>query len=223
MTLNIKDKPKDGFERVVYAEEDKFNFYSVIAIHNTKRGPALGGCRYFNYQDFNKQEEDVLKLAEAMTYKNSLAELPFGGGKATIHSKINKKDAYSLFGEVLNKLNGTYITAGDMGTVDEDLRGFREYSDHVCNPIGSDSGLGTALGVYYSMLGCVEFKFGQDSLVNKNIFFKGYGKTGSRIASLCKKDGANIEISDLEHKKDLIERDGYKFCRQLQDLSLIHI
>ena len=84
MTLNIKDKPKDGFERVVYAEEDKFNFYSVIAIHNTKRGPALGGCRYFNYQDFNKQEEDVLKLAEAMTYKNSLAELPFGGGKATI-------------------------------------------------------------------------------------------------------------------------------------------
>ena len=48
MTLNIKDKPKDGFERVVYAEEDKFNFYSVIAIHNTKRGPALGGCRYFN-------------------------------------------------------------------------------------------------------------------------------------------------------------------------------
>ena len=168
----------------------------------------MGGCRYFNYQDFNKQEEDVLKLAEAMTYKNSLAELPFGGGKATIHSKINKKDAYSLFGEVLNKLNGTYITAGDMGTVDEDLRGFREYSDHVCNPIGSDSGLGTALGVYYSMLGCVEFKFGQDSLVNKNIFIKGYGKTGSRIASLCKKDGANIEISDLEHKKDLIERDG---------------
>ena len=219
MTLNIKDKPKDGFERVVYAEEDKFNFYSVIAIHNTKRGPALGGCRYFNYQDFNKQEEDVLKLAEAMTYKNSLAELPFGGGKATIHSKINKKDAYSLFGEVLNKLNGTYITAGDMGTVDEDLRGFREYSDHVCNPIGSDSGLGTALGVYYSMLGCVEFKFGQDSLVNKNIFIKGYGKTGSRIASLCKKDGANIEISDLEHKKDLIERDGYKFCSQLQDTS----
>ena len=71
MTLNIKDKPKDGFERVVYAEEDKFNFYSVIAIHNTKRGPALGGCRYFNYQDLNKQEEDVLKLAEAMTYKNS--------------------------------------------------------------------------------------------------------------------------------------------------------
>ena len=84
MTLNIKDKPKDGFERVVFAEEDKFNFFSVIAIHNTKRGPALGGCRYFNYQDLNKQEEDVLKLAEAMTYKNSLAELPFGGGKATI-------------------------------------------------------------------------------------------------------------------------------------------
>ncbi len=204
MTLNIKDKPKDGFERVVYAEEDKFNFYSVIAIHNTKRGPALGGCRYFNYQDFIKQEEDVLKLAEAMTYKNSLAELPFGGGKATIHSKINKKDAYSLFGEVLNKLNGTYITAGDMGTVDEDLRGFREYSDHVCNPIGSDSGLGTALGVYYSMLGCVEFKFGQDSLVNKNIFIKGYGKTGSRIASLCKKDGANIEtwLSESNLDKD---------------------
>ena len=219
MTLNIKDKPKDGFERVVYAEEDKFNFCSVIAIHNTKRGPALGGCRYFNYQDLNKQEEDVLKLAEAMTYKNSLAELPFGGGKATIHSKINKKDAYSLFGEVLNKLNGTYITAGDMGTVDEDLKGFREYSNHVCNPIGSDSGLGTALGVYYSMLGCVEFKYGKESLKNKNIFIKGYGKTGSRIASLCKKDGANIEISDLEHKKDLIERDGYKFCNQLQDTS----
>ena len=219
MSLSIKDKSKDGFERVVYAEDEKFNFNSIIAIHNTKRGPALGGCRYFNYPDLNKQEEDVLKLAEAMTYKNSLAELPFGGGKATIHAKINKKDAYSLFGEVLNKLNGTYITAGDMGTVDEDLRGFREYSDYVCNPIGSDSGLSTAIGVYYSMLGCLEFKYGQESLKNKNIFIKGYGKTGSRIASLCKKDGANIEISDLEHKKDLIEKDGYKFCNRLRDTS----
>jgi len=217
MTLNFKEKKHDGFEQVLYAEDSRLKFQSIVAIHNTNRGPALGGCRYYDYSNIEDQEKDVLKLAEAMTYKNSLAELSFGGGKSTIHAQIDKNDAHDLFAEVLNKLDGKYITAGDMGTVDDDLRGFRKKSKHVCNPIGSDSGLSTAYGVYYSMHGCLDFKYGSTSLKDKNIFIKGYGKTGSRIAAFCKSEGANIEISDLKKNKILIEKDGFEFCEKLEN------
>ena len=80
MSLKFTDLKQDGYERVLLAEEHITGFYSIIAIHNTKRGPALGGCRFFDYHGEDDQKKDVLKLSKAMTYKNSLADLDFGGG-----------------------------------------------------------------------------------------------------------------------------------------------
>lgn len=217
MPLTYKEKKFDDFERVIYAEDKKNKFYSIVAIHNTKRGPALGGCRYYNYLNNEDQEKDVLRLAEAMTYKNSLAEISFGGGKATINSQIDKKNAYELFAEVINKLSGTYITAGDIGIIDSDLKEIKKLSNHVCSSTGSDSGLSTAHGVFYSMQGYMEFINNSSSLEGKNIIIKGYGKVGSRLASLCQAKGANIEILDFINKQKTIISDGYKFCNNLEN------
>ena len=111
MTLIFKDLKHDNYERVLLAQEESTGFHSITAIHNTKRGPALGGCRYFAYQSQEEQLSDVLKLSKAMTYKNSLANLDFGGGKATVNAKVAKNQFYELFAQVLKTLDGTYITA----------------------------------------------------------------------------------------------------------------
>ena len=82
MTLIFKDLQHDEYERVLLSQDESLGFECITAIHNTNRGPALGGCRYFSYQTYEDQLTDVLKLSKAMTYKNSLANLDFGGGKS---------------------------------------------------------------------------------------------------------------------------------------------
>ena len=217
MSLKFTEITKPGYERILVAEESISGFYSITSIHNTKRGPALGGCRYFNYNSNQEQETDVLNLSKAMTYKNSLANLDFGGGKATVNAKVSKSNMYELFAEVLNKLDGSYITAGDIGMVDEDLVNLKKYSKFVCSTLGTDSGQSTAFGVFNAMIGYNEFANNSHSLKNKKIIIKGYGKVGSRLASFCKEQGALIEIVDFQEKKNLIEEDGYSFIADYKD------
>ena len=217
MTLIFKDLKHDNYERVLLAKEESTGFHSITAIHNTKRGPALGGCRYFGYQSQEEQLFDVLKLSKAMTYKNSLANLDFGGGKATVNAKVTKNQFYELFAQVLKTLDGTYITAGDIGMIDEDLIELKKLSPHVCSTKGSDSGLSTAFGVFNAMIGYEEFQNQQSNLENKKILIKGYGKVGARLAQFCKNSGANVEVVDFESKKDLIENDGFVYLERYQD------
>ncbi len=219
MTLKFTELDHQNYERVLVAEDSSANFYCIVAIHNTHRGPALGGCRFFPYKNKNDQLKDVLKLSRAMTYKNSLANLNFGGGKATINSKVPKEKMYELFSKVLNQLDGKYITAGDIGMVDSDLTKLKKFSNHVCSTKGSDSGLSTAYGVFNGMKGYLEFSEKISSLANKNILIKGYGKVGSRLANFCRKEGALIEVVDLETNKNLIENDGFKFLNKYQDTT----
>ena len=223
MSLNFTELNHQEYERVLLAEESSSNFYCIVAIHNTNRGPALGGCRYFPYEKNDDQLNDVLKLSKAMTYKNSLANLSFGGGKATINSKVSKEKMYELFSEVLNHLDGTYITAGDIGMVDNDLTELKKFSKHVCSTKGSDSGLSTAYGVFNGMKGYLEFSEKKSSLINKKILIKGYGKVGSRLAKFCKKEGAIVEVVDFETNKNLIEKDGFKFLNEYQDTTFDEI
>ena len=219
MTLKFKDLKYENYERVLLAQDELIGFHSITAIHNTKRGPALGGCRYFDYQSHEDQLTDVLKLSKAMTYKNSLANLQFGGGKATANAKIPKDKFYELFAEVLKTLDGTYITAGDIGMIDEDLIQLKKLSPYVCSTKGSDSGLSTAFGVFNAMIGYMEFQNQQSTLENKKIIIKGYGKVGARLAEFCKKSGALVEVVDLVSKKDLIEKDGFTFLKRYQDTN----
>ena len=223
MTLKLTDLKHPDYERVLLAEEEKTGFYSITAIHNTKRGPALGGCRYFPYSSHDDQLNDVLDLSKAMTYKNSLANLSFGGGKATVNSNVSKDHFHELFSQVLNTLDGIYLTAGDIGIIDQDLIELKKLSTHVCSTKGTDSGQSTAFGVFNAMIGYQEFKQNSSSLVGKNIIIKGYGKVGSRLASFCKDSGANIEVIDFESQKPLIEKNGFKFLDKYSDTTFNYI
>ena len=223
MTLIFKDLKHDNYERVLFAQDELIGFHSITAIHNTKRGPALGGCRYFAYQTHDDQLTDVLRLSKAMTYKNSLANLDFGGGKATVNAKITKDNFYELFAQVLKALDGTYITAGDIGMIDEDLIELKKLSPYVCSTKGSDSGLSTSFGVFNAMIGYEEFQNQKSTLENKKILIKGYGKVGARLAQFCKNSGAMVEVVDFKSKKDLIENDGFAYLENYQDTNFNQI
>ena len=219
MTLKLTDLKYPDYERVLLAEEEKTGFLSITAIHNTKRGSALGGCRYFPYGSYDDQLNDVLKLSKAMTYKNSLANLSFGGGKATVNARVSKHHFHELFSQVLNALDGAYLTAGDIGIVDQDLIELKKLSPHVCSTKGTDSGQSTAFGVFNAMVGYQEFIQNSSSLEGKKILIKGYGKVGARLANFCKNSGATIEVVDFESQKSLIEKNGFKFLKHYSDTT----
>ena len=123
MPLKINEISEKGYQRVVHATNDTTKLDCVISIHNTKLGPALGGVRSWNYNSFNEQKADALRLSEAMTLKNSVCGINFGGGKASINLSNAKKtpELYQSYAEVVEFLNGKYLTAGDVNTFKEDL------------------------------------------------------------------------------------------------------
>ena len=123
MALKIVDLPINGYERVVHATNEITKLNCIISIHSTKLGPSLGGVRSWNYNNFEEQKADVLRLSEAMTLKNSVCGINFGGGKAALNLNGVKKtqDLYKSYAEVVEKLKGSYLTAGDVGTFKEDF------------------------------------------------------------------------------------------------------
>ena len=111
MTLKIEDIKVRGYERVIHATNETTKLDCVIAIHNTKLGPALGGVRSWKYGSFEDQKNDTLRLSEAMTLKNSVCGINFGGGKASINLSNIKKthELYQSYAEVVESLNGKYL------------------------------------------------------------------------------------------------------------------
>src|SRR5687767_6786061 len=117
--MEIIEKKIEGYERVLFGQDDAANYRGIIALHNTNLGPALGGTRLWRYASDGEALTDVLRLARGMTYKNALAGLPLGGGKSIIFSPEKMTDRKRLFrahGRFVEALNGRYITAEDVAT-----------------------------------------------------------------------------------------------------------
>ena len=133
MALKIKDISIPSYERVIHATNDTTKLNCIVGIHNTKLGPALGGVRSWPYNDFEEHINEVLRLSRSMSLKNSICGINFGGGKAVINLKGIKKtpDLYESYGELVDRLNNTYITAGDVGTSMEDLISINKTTKHV--------------------------------------------------------------------------------------------
>src|SRR5450830_1882925 len=118
----------DNHEQVVFASEAKSGLKAIIAVHNTNLGPAMGGCRMWNYASEAEAVRDVLRLSRGMTYKNAVAGLPIGGGKSVIigNPKTDKTPAlFEALGEALERLSGRYVTAEDVGTSPADMASVR--------------------------------------------------------------------------------------------------
>src|SRR4051794_35131524 len=133
----------DDHEQIVFASDPDTGLKAIIAIHNTARGPALGGCRMWDYASEGEAVRDALRLSRGMTYKNALADLPFGGGKSVIigDARTHKSaELMAAMGRSVDRLAGRYIIAEDVGTSVDDMAGVRGVTRHVGGVAGGGGG-----------------------------------------------------------------------------------
>jgi leucine dehydrogenase len=197
--IDISSHFEFDHEKVFYFEDSKSGLKSLIAIHDSINGPAIGGCRFKDYESFDEGLTDVLRLSRGMTEKNNTAQIPFGGGKAVIFKQGNKsKTMLKSFATFLNHLNGSYISAEDIGITLEDILFIKQHSDHVLDNV--DPGPYTAKGLFYAIEAAIKIKF-SDNLNGKNISIQGAGSVGMKLAEHLSNSGARVFISDTDQSK----------------------
>ncbi len=198
--------------------------FTFVAVHSTVRGPSLGGCRMWSYEDSREALRDVLRLSRAMTYKMAVADLPLGGGKGVImlspHTRLSSERRHQAlldFADTVAALDGRYITAEDVGTSSRDMSVIVQRTKHVAGLARSRGGSGdpspfTALGVEYAIRACCERAFGEDSLRGRSVCVIGLGHVGSRVAKRCARAGAKLVVADVdESKRRLAEELGARW------------
>ncbi|MEC8268104.1 MAG: Glu/Leu/Phe/Val dehydrogenase dimerization domain-containing protein [Pseudomonadota bacterium] len=191
-------------ERVVFVNDKAAGLQAVIAVHNTQRGPAIGGCRMWPYENVDAALTDVLRLSRGMTYKNALAGINSGGGKSVIIGDPRTAKTHALFramGAAIESLGGRYIVAEDSGTSPTDMAVIAETTTHVAG-LESDSSNGdpspsTALGVFLSIREAVSFRLGRSDLLGVRVHVQGLGKVGFELAKLLVSNGAVVNASDI--------------------------
>lgn len=198
----IAQMNKMGHEQLLFCNDNKTGLKAIIAVHNTVLGPALGGTRMWNYSNELEALNDVLRLSRGMTFKNSLAGLDLGGGKAVIlgdSRKMKSENLFRRFGKFVESLGGKYITAEDVGISPSDMLHVSKETKYVSGlpGKGGDPSPVTALGTYYGMKACVKKKFGTDSLEGKKIGVQGVGHVGEYLVKHLTQEGAKVFITDI--------------------------
>ncbi|WP_034491558.1 Leu/Phe/Val dehydrogenase [Afifella pfennigii] len=204
----LEDHPAyDRHQEVVRVEDTATGLCAFIAIHDTSLGAALGGCRVWRYADEAEALTDALRLSRGMTYKNALAGLDLGGGKAVIALGPETSPAPALFrkfGEAVEALGGRYITAEDVGTSPADMQAVAEATTHVRGTPGSrveDPSPFTALGVFHGILAAAEHRFGARDLAGLTASVQGLGHVGWRVAEMLSRAGAELLVSDIDRAR----------------------
>ncbi len=186
-------------EKIFYCEDDISGLKSIIAIHSSKSGPAIGGCRFRQYQTYEEGLTDVLRLSRGMTEKNNAADIPFGGGKAIIFSdKPKSTELLVAFASFLNQLEGIYYSAEDMGISLEDIQLVGKHTPYVFDNV--DPGSYTAKGIFYSIQVALKFYLQKD-IKDSIISLQGAGSVGSELAKLLGDMGATIYVQDIDQVK----------------------
>lgn len=200
------DKPAfAGHESVHHFFDASTGLRAIIAIHSTARGPAAGGCRMWNYATSDDAFTDVLRLSEGMSYKNAMADLPLGGGKAVIwgNSKTDKTpDLFRALGRAINSLNGRYWSAEDVGVSVSDMAFAAEETKYVSGLATGKAASGdpspvTARGVYLGIRAAAQRAFGKDDLNGRTIAVQGVGHVGAHLCTHLAKAGASLIITDV--------------------------
>jgi leucine dehydrogenase len=199
-------------EQLLVRRGPRSGLYCAVAVHSTVRGPSLGGCRMWRYDDSASGVADALRLARAMTYKAACAALPLGGGKGVIMLRDGaprghaRRDVLLDFGETVDAVGGAYITAEDVGTSSRDMTVIAEATKHVSGLAQSRGGSGdpspyTALGVEAALLASCERAFGDTSLKGRSVAVVGLGSVGLRLARLLARRGAQLLVADIDERK----------------------
>jgi valine dehydrogenase (NAD+) len=195
-----------GHEQVVFCHDAPTGLRAIIAIYSTALGPSLGGTRFYPYPSEDAALGDVLNLSRAMAYKNAMAGLDHGGGKAVIIGDPRRLKSEALlraYGRFVESLNGRYVTACDVGTYSEDMDIVARECGHVtgrtvANGGAGDSSVLTAFGVFQGMRAAAEHVWGTSSLDGRTVGVEGVGKVGHRLVDHLIEAGAQAVICDVD-------------------------
>lgn len=211
------DKPAfAGHESVHHFFDAKTGLRAIIAIHSTALGPAAGGCRMWNYATSDDAFVDALRLSEGMSYKNAMADLPLGGGKAVIwgNSKTDKTpELFRALGRAIATLNGRYWSAEDVGVSVHDMAHAAGETKYVAGlPSGKaasgDPSPVTARGVFLGIKTAALRAFGTDDLNGRHVALQGVGHVGAYVCGHLSKAGAKLTITDVNQEAlDTVSRE----------------
>jgi leucine dehydrogenase len=221
----------DEHEEIHFVTNDECGLRAVIAVHSTHLGPAAGGCRFWHYAQDEEALIDALRLSRGMSYKNAMAGLPLGGGKAVIladEERTKTPDLLHAFGKAVDHLGGRYITAEDVGMSVADMIEVSRTTKFVAGlpnsdgDVGGDPGPHTALGVFLGIKAAVKWALDKSDLSGLHIALQGAGSVATGVALHACAEGAKLSIADIDEAKakKLAERSGGKVVSPDEILSL---
>ena len=197
----------DAHEALHCVHDAATGLRAIIAVHSTHLGPGAGGTRYWHYADDAEALTDALRLSRGMSYKNAMAGLPLGGGKAVILAPADRQktpEQLAAFGQAIDSLGGRYVTAEDVGMSVADMIEIARQTRFVAGlpvaggAVGGDPGPHTSLGVFLGIRAAVKRALGKDSLAGLHIALQGAGSVASGTAMHAAADGAKLTIADVD-------------------------
>jgi leucine dehydrogenase len=197
----------EGHEAVHAFQDEKTGLKTIIAVHSTVRGPAAGGCRMWAYESEQAALDDALRLSRAMSYKNAVADIDHGGGKAVIigDSRTQKSPAlFEAFGRAVERVGGAYWTAEDVGVSPSDLAAARRVTRYVAGLDGHPAASGdpspvTAEGVFRGLVLSAERAYGK-GVSGMTVAIQGVGHVGAFLAEKLHAAGARLVIADVNRQ-----------------------
>jgi leucine dehydrogenase len=193
-------------EELLFLSDKETKLKTIVAIHDTTLGPALGGLRAWSYPDEKTAVEDALKLSKSMTYMGAISGADFGGGKAILCGGLEDKSEANLraLGRFIHGLGGRFIVYADLGTDEEDMGQITRETEYVLvirdeNGKVLDSSELAAYGLYWGMKACNNSLYGVDSLKDKVFAVQGVGEVGSNLIDYLIKEGAHVVITDINY------------------------
>jgi len=204
------DSAFDAHERVVFCHDADTGLKAIIAIHSTALGPAAGGTRLWSYANDDEALHDVLRLAQGMSYKNAMAGLKFGGGKAVIIKTPDYDGSaalYERYGEFVDQLQGEYVTAEDVGMSVDIMEMVARKTKYVAGlsrqegQAGGDPSPKTSFGIFKGIEAAVRFKLGKESMNGLTVAVQGVGHVGYYLCKFLHEAGAKLVVADINENR----------------------
>jgi leucine dehydrogenase len=200
----------DDHEIVHFVTDRETGLHAVICVHSTHLGPGAGGVRFWHYAESGDALRDALRLSRGMSFKNAMAGLALGGGKAVILADENKTktpEMLAAYGRAVERLGGAYVTAEDVGVGVADLVEVSKQTRYVSGlpvaegAVGGDPGPHTSYGVFLGVRAAARRALGKASLAGLHIAIQGAGSVAGGLARLAAEDGARISIADIDQAR----------------------
>src|SRR5688500_8919308 len=200
----------DEHELVQFVTDRESGLCALIAVHSTHLGPGAGGVRFWHYDAPADAIADVLRLSRGMSYKNAMAGLPLGGGKAVVLADAERTKSPELlaaYGRAVEGLGGRYVTAEDVGMTVQDMVAISGQTRFVAGlpvgegQVGGDPGPHTSYGVYLGVRAAAKRALGKDSLDGLHLAIQGAGSVAGGLARRAAADGARISVADIDSSR----------------------